>query len=132
MPGLVEQLEATCAEEAQIGRRVSQRHRLEISARLIGGANNLRVQMEDISASGACVRLMHPQKLSDGKLCWLSFAVFARVMWNDGIRCGLVFDEPLAEDCLKQTVEFGQRAITDNSDKFLRLASAWVHGPGDW
>ena len=25
-----------------------------------------------------------------------------------------------------------QLAIKDNSDKFLRLASAWVHGPGDW
>ena len=132
MPGLVEQLEANCAEEAQIGRRVSQRHRLDISARFIGGGDNLRVQMEDISASGACVRLMHPQKLADGRLCWLNFAVYVRVVWNDGIRCGLVFDEPLAEDCLKQTVEFGQLAIKDNSDKFLRLASAWVHGPGDW
>ena len=132
MPGLVEQLEATCAEEAQIGRRVSQRHRLDISARFIGEGDNLRVQMEDISASGACVRLMHPQKLADGRLCWLNFAVYVRVVWNDGIRCGLAFDEPLAEDCLKQTVEFGQLAIKDNSDKFLRLASAWVHGPGDW
>ena len=132
MPGLVEQLETTCAEEALIGRRVSQRHRLDISARVIGGSDNLRVQMEDISATGACVRLMHPQKLRDGRLCWLSFAVYARVVWNDGVRCGLVFDEPLADDCLKQTVEFGQLATKDNSDKFLRLASAWVHGPGDW
>lgn len=132
MPGSVEQLELPCAEEALIGRRVSQRHRLDISARLVGGANNLRVQMEDISASGACVRLMHPRKLADGKLCWLNFAVYARVVWNDGIRCGLVFDEPLDEDCLKQTIEFGQLAIKDKSDKFLRLASAWVHGPGDW
>jgi len=132
VPELAEKLDANCAEEALIGRRVSQRHKLDISARLIGGANNLRVQMEDISASGACVRLMHPQKLADGRLCWLSFAVYARVVWNDGIRCGLIFDEPLHEDCLKQTIEFGQLAIKDNSDKFLRLASAWVHGPGDW
>lgn len=132
MPGSIEACEAIFAEDALIGRRISQRHRLDISARLIGGSLNLRVQMEDISASGACVRLMNPQAVPDGRLCWLSFAVYARVVWNDGIRCGLVFDEHLTDECLQQTVEFGQLATKDNSDKFLRLASAWVHGPGDW
>lgn len=119
-------------EDALVGRRISQRHRLDISARIICASLNLRVQMEDISASGACVRLMHPQALSDGRLCWLNFAVYARVVWHDGIRCGLAFDEHLTDECLQQTTEFGQLLTADKSDKFLRLASAWVHGPGDW
>jgi hypothetical protein len=126
------QSSAALVEEVLVGRRASPRHRLDISARMITPAVNVRVQLEDISASGACLRLMHPQRIEDGRLCWLNFDVYARSVWNDGIRCGLVFDELLADECLKQTLDFARSSTRSPDDKFLRLASAWVHGPGDW
>ena len=99
---------------------------------MITPAVNARAQLEDISATGACLRLKEPQRLGDGRLCWLNFEVYARLVWNDGIRCGLVFDDPLSEECLKQTIEFARLSSKNADDRFLKLASAWVHGPGDW
>jgi len=118
--------------EVLIGRRQDLRHRLDFSARLVGATANVRVQIEDISAGGACIRLMRPLTDNSARLCWLNFAVFGRVAWKDDLRCGLMFDERLSEECLAQTVEFGDMMLKDRSDKFLKLASAWVHGPGDW
>jgi hypothetical protein len=115
-----------------VGRRESQRHRLDIAARIVSSSASLRVQLEDISLTGACVRLMVPQKIADGRLSWLNFNCFARVVWNDGLRCGLVFDEEINGEWLKQTVDFGRLANKDKGDRFVKLASAWVHGPGDW
>jgi hypothetical protein len=70
--------------------------------------------------------------MDTARLCWLNFAVFGRIAWRDEMRCGLQFDEALSEECLSQTIEFGELITTDRTDRFLRLASAWVHGPGDW
>ena len=119
-------------EEILIGRRQHMRHRLDLSARLIGPAANVRVQIEDVSAGGACIRFMRPLKFETARLCWLNFAVFGTVVWRQDLRCGMMFDQPLGEECLAQTIEFGELITTDRTDKFLRLASAWVHGPGDW
>ena len=88
--------------------------------------------LEDLSVSGACLRLQHPRPLATAKLCWLGFEVFGRSVWNDGIRCGMVFEEPLSEACLAQSIEFGRLHKQDAGDRFARLASAWVYGPGDW
>ena len=123
---------AACPNDLLIGRRQSTRHRLDMSARLVAAHENLRVQLEDISASGACIRLMHPRRLSAGRLHWLGLTAFARIVWQNDLRCGLQFDEPLSEECLRQTLEFGEMIVNDPSEKYLRLASAWVHGPGDW
>ena len=63
-----------------VGRRISRRHRLEISARLIAPGTNVRVQLEDVSATGACVRLMQPERLSSARLCWLGHEHYGRVV----------------------------------------------------
>ena len=115
-----------------IGRRQANRHRLNMAARLIAAHQNMRVQLEDISASGACIRLMRPGSLHDGHLCWLNFRAFARVVWRSDLRYGLRFDEPLSDDCLRRTAEFDELIGEGAGDKYGRLASAWVHGPGDW
>ena len=123
---------ALSREEILVGRRQHLRHRLDLSARLIGPDSNVRVQIEDISTGGACIRLIRPLAFDSARLCWLNFAVFGTVKWRQELRCGLMFDEPLSEECLAQTIEFGELITSDRTDKFLRLASAWVHGPGDW
>ncbi len=120
------------ADDLLVGRREDLRHRLDLSARFVTPGANTRVQLEDISASGACIRLKQARPLEDGRLCWLNFAMFARVVWKGDIRCGLRFEEPLSAECLAQTIEFGELMTGDAGDRFLRLATAWTHGPGDW
>lgn len=123
---------AACRNDLLIGRRASTRHKLDMSARLITAHDNVRVQLEDVSSTGACIKLMHPRRLVAGRLCWLQFDSYARVVWQSELRCGVEFAEPLSDECLRQTVEFGELMVKDASDKYVRLASAWVHGPGDW
>lgn len=122
----------TCANDVLIGRRETNRHRLNMSARLIAGEQSLRVQLEDISASGACILLMRPAPLDAGHLCWLDCKAFARVVWRSELRYGLAFEELLTDECLRRTIEFGNLIGNGAHDKYGRLASAWVHGPGDW
>ena len=119
-------------DDRLIGRRQSVRHPLDVAARIIVHGGNMRVQLEDISLHGACIRLMRPRTLGAARLCWLQFEAYGRVAWQHELRCGLAFEDPLPEDFLRQTLEFGELAVGDASEKYLRLASAWVHGPGDW
>lgn len=120
------------AVESLIGRRASTRHPLDIAGRFIFGDVNVRVQLEDISANGAAFRLMHPRPVEPGKLCWLGFEFFGEVLWQAEGRCGLRFADRLPDDCLRQTLNFGASAALDRKGKLNRLASAWVHGPGDY
>jgi hypothetical protein len=115
-----------------IGRRISSRHALDLSARFAFGGTSVRVQLEDISTSGASFRLMHPRTLEAGRLCWLGFEIYGDPVWQSEARCGLLFAERLTADCLRQTLEFGAMAARDKGDRFLRLASAWAFGPGDY
>ena len=119
-------------DEELIGRRRSVRHSIDISGRLISPRENLRLQLEDISATGACFRLMHPRILREGHLCWLGKRAYGRIVWQSGLRCGFEFDEPLADDLLQHSLWFGEMASSEAREKYARLASAWVFGPGDW
>lgn len=118
--------------EEQIGRRAATRHRVNLAARMVTPQENLRVQLEDISASGASIRLMHPRTFAGGHLRWLDFTAYAQVAWRADLRCGLEFADPLDEAELKRTREFAGLVGASAADKYGRLASAWVHGPGDW
>lgn len=120
------------ADDLLVGRRIATRSRIDLAGRYVCVAANVRVQVEDISSTGACMRLMRPQTLTEGTLGWLGFTHFGRVVWNDGFRCGLSFDEPVSQECLQRTVEFSRLSSDDAGDRFARLASAWAHGPGDW
>lgn len=119
-------------DDRLIGRRQSVRHAIDVAARIIVHGGNMRVQLEDISLHGACIRLMHPRRFAAARLCWLQFEAYGRVAWHHDLRCGLTFEDALPPDCLRQTLEFGELAVGDESEKYLRLASAWVHGPGDF
>lgn len=118
--------------EHRIGRREATRHRLSLAARIVTREASLRVQLEDISASGASIRLMHPRAFTGGQLRWLEFAAFAQVVWRADLRCGLTFADPLDDEQLRRTREFARLVGSGSADKYGRLASAWVHGPGDW
>lgn len=115
-----------------IGRRINSRIRIDLAARFIAPDINIRLQFEDVSVSGACMRLMHPRRLTEGRLQWLDYSVFVETIWQAELRCGLRFADPLDDGCLDRTLEFGEASDRGGQDTFRRLASAWVHGPGDW
>jgi hypothetical protein len=119
-------------DEVLIGRRQNSRHPIDLSARIVAHGFSLRVQLEDLSATGACIRLMHPRRITGARLRWLHYEWPCVVVWQSGLRCGLAFEEALAPECLKQTLAFGEQASGITGDRFKRLASAWVFGPGDY
>ncbi|MFA9200596.1 MAG: PilZ domain-containing protein [Cypionkella sp.] len=120
-----------CIED-RVGRREATRHRVNLSARITVPDASLRVQLEDISATGAAIRLMHPRAFAGGRLRWLEFSAYCHVAWRNELRCGVVFADPLESDQLRRTLEFNKLIGSSSADKYGRLASAWVHGPGDW
>lgn len=118
--------------EELIGRRVSTRHRIDLAGRFVSAALNVRVQLEDISPTGACIRLLTDRTLGDGRLRWLDYEWFVRPVWQADLHCGLVFDERLDAGRLRRTLEFGEPGPERTKAARRRLASAWVHGPGDF
>jgi hypothetical protein len=78
--------------------RAAPRIRVLINAQLITTTDEQPVKLRDISAGGALVESRHP--FAAGKDVILrrgSTEVFARIVWADGNRCGLQFEEPLSE-----------------------------------
>ena len=103
-----------------------------IPARLVAFDGNQRIQLDDLSASGARVRLLKPQAVSAGTLKWLGFEAFVQVVWQEGLRCGLGFEAAIPQEWLQETREFARGLGEERAAGFRKLASAWVHGPGDW
>ena len=66
--------------EVLVGRRRYPRHRLDLWARLVTADANVRVQLEDISNGGACIRLSSPLAIDGARLCWLNFEVYGRAV----------------------------------------------------
>lgn len=119
-------------DDLLIGRRNSTRHPVKLIGRFVTHELNLRIQLEDISATGACFRLFHARPVKAGMLRWLDFAVFGDLAWQREDRCGLQFAEPLGAECLRATLDFANRIARDPGDSCIRLAAAMTHGPGDY
>lgn len=74
------------------------RVRVLINARLITTTDEQPVKLRDISAGGTLVESEH--SMTAGKDVILrrgSTEVFARIVWANGNRCGLQFEEPMTE-----------------------------------
>lgn len=118
--------------EARIGRRRFPRFLCSMAARFTTSHASHKVTLANLTSMGAHVVLEQPQLVSAGRLKWLRFEVFAQVVWQDRHSCGLVFEEPLVEDWLLETKGYAEAIERDRSGKVLKLASAWVYGPGDF
>ena len=78
--------------------RDSPRLRVLINARVITTTHEQPVKLRDISAGGTLVESEHA--FAAGKDVILrrgSSEVFARIVWANGNRCGLQFEEPMTE-----------------------------------
>lgn len=124
-------LEDQSPDDLLIGRRQSTRYPVRLSGRFIGGGANIRIWIDDISLTGAEMRLMVPRPLTIGRLLWLGFEQHVDVVWQNEARCGLQFADRLPPDWLRQTLDAADLAAKGSSS-MRRLAAAWVHGPGDY
>jgi hypothetical protein len=117
--------------ERLIGRRKRSRLPISVSARLETPLTSQKVEIENLSVQGARIKLLSGSSFSGGWLKWLGFKAYVDFVWADGQSCGLRFDPDLEEECVRSTTEFFELIETDPST-YLRLAAAWVHGPGDY
>ena len=116
----------------QIGRREAARVHLGIAARCRTAEADYRVRLEDLSAYGGRVVVIEPIEFTSGWLSWLGFDWPAQIAWQAGSWCGLTFEDAILEDAFNKTREFAELIRTDSTGKYLKLASAWVHGKEDW
>jgi hypothetical protein len=78
--------------------RRSVRFRVILSAKLMTTTSEHNVTLRDISATGALAEgAQVPPSGKDVMLKRGALDVLARVVWSDGVRCGLEFDEPISE-----------------------------------
>lgn len=78
--------------------RRSSRFRVIISAKLVTTTDEHSVTLRDLSATGALAEGSRlPPTGKDVILTRGSLEAFARIVWNDGVRCGLEFDEPIPD-----------------------------------
>ncbi|WP_120717298.1 PilZ domain-containing protein [Tsuneonella amylolytica] len=115
-----------------VGRRRSTRHPVDISARFLDSEADIRAHIEDISATGACFRLMRPRRLIAGRLSWLGFEIYGEIVWQTEDRCGMHFADRLDAACMRATLDFADRMAREGGDRYHRLAHAWTHGRGDY
>jgi hypothetical protein len=97
-------------------RRCEARLRVRLAARVVALSGIQSVQVNDLSRSGAGITLAEP--LTIGKtvlLQWRSLDHFATVVWTNGERCGVRFEEPIPMEILLEA-----RRMTDNHLAIVR------------
>ena len=112
-----------------IGRRGASRLRLALPARLVTTCASVPCTLQDLSRTGARVRLAKP--LCVGEACFLQFfdnKVFVVVVRQQSETNGLEFDCPISEEDVIQV-----RAYAENIDAVERRsvrsdARKWVSG----
>jgi hypothetical protein len=92
-------LALVASDEDAEHRRACARHRVLLSAKLVTTTGETGVKLRNLSTVGA---MAEGDKLpiagSDLILRRGALDIFATVVWNADHRCGLQFDEPLADD----------------------------------
>jgi hypothetical protein len=85
-----------------IGRRENQRARVSLAASLVSVSGTQTVRLNNISQGGACITAQTPMKRgSDVFLRWGAIDAFGTVTWVEGPRCGVMFEEPLTQDDIR-------------------------------
>ncbi|TIX50631.1 PilZ domain-containing protein [Alteraurantiacibacter aquimixticola] len=94
------------------GRRTNSRLHTEIPAQLITLRANPRMNLRDLSRTGAHIECDEALvRGEDVVLNWLEFEAFGRVVWTLGKQAGVEFDEPLDPEVVtgtRQIIDSGQ------------------------
>ncbi len=117
---------------ARRGSRHFNRLRLGAPASLVLTHESRRCLIDDISATGARLRIDRPlAERQSAQLVFHELRLFATVMWCRGAECGLRFERPLEQEDMQ-----GMLWITENRAVYERIcetghAMDWSDGIGD-
>ncbi len=84
------------ADDGPHGRRAAPRQRVLLGARLVTIVDEHEVRIRDLSATGARVEGDVPAAGTDVIVQRGGSEFFGQIMWSDGMRGGIQFDEPLS------------------------------------
>ena len=114
------------------GNRHFNRLRLGAAASLVLTHETRRCLIDDISATGARLRINRPLAARQSvQLVFHELRIFATVKWVRGAECGLQFAEPLDMEDMQ-----GMLWITENRELYERIcqtghAMDWAEGIGE-
>ena len=97
------------------GRRAEAREPVLLSASLLSLRSSRPIILSDVSRTGAQLLLHEPMR--PGQEVWIKVPpaeIFGEVVWMDGDRCGITFDEPLSDDELGLLQALGSVTIARN------------------
>ncbi len=101
----------------QQGQRSFNRLRLGLPASLILTHERSACTLENISSTGACIRVESPiAKGSTAVLCFHLLRLYAVVMWSRGELCGLRFESPVEREDMQ-----GFLWIVQNREEYDRI-----------
>ena len=88
-----------------VGRRASQRQPVSIAVSMFTVDQSRVVILDDLSLTGAKISgHTLPADGQDVSLKLGQLDAFGRVVWSKGRQCGVTFDEPLAEEQLREVI----------------------------
>jgi hypothetical protein len=114
---------------ASAGKRSKGRIELRLRAKLIGLANSQPAILENLSKTGAKLRVAAPLRIgSELVLQWHGSEALGKVSWSRGGQCGLTFAAPLGEPVLHQALALDAAERLPDEDDDRAAARAWVEG----
>ncbi len=84
------------ADDGPLGRRGAPRQRVLLGARLVTIVDEHEVRIRDLSTTGARVEGDVPAAGTDVMVQRGTHELFGRIVWSDGRRGGIEFEEPLS------------------------------------
>ena len=111
-------------------RRRDSRLRTDLPAQLITLAASPRVNLRDLSQTGAQIECNEPLRVgSEAVLSWLNFETFGTIRWVRGNFAGLEFDEAVSENVILDTRELIDRGEALHTEQAADLAARnWYLG----
>lgn len=108
-------------------RRGRARLRVGVTAALHTMNGRQKIDLLNLSQSGALLQLHDDAPVDRGVLSWIGYEAFGTVAWRDGRRIGLQFDEPIEAAWLLET-KARLPALARGNDEFRQFASEWAKG----
>lgn len=115
---------------AHHGKRLANRLRTRLPARLITLDGERRVVLQDLSCTGAgIIRPDLPRDCGQAVLQWYGYEAFGTIRWLTGRHCGIEFDTPIPEAWVIATRSHDARErLPDERELSRRRARDWVAG----
>ena len=107
----------TAKSAVQLGQRTMNRLKLGLPASLILTYERRACTLENVSSTGACVRVGQPvAKGNTAVLCFHLLRIYAVIKWSRNSLCGLRFEPPLDLEEMQ-----GFLWITQNREEYERI-----------